>query len=227
MSFLLAPAPFDFSAIFGNIVKRWYYYLALVVFLALVIVISLTKKKERNNLSKTQRLVYASILSALAFIANYFTIKASDLFQISFVSTVGFLAGYLLGAGLGFAVSFIGDFICGIVMPFGAYNPIIGIGTGLWGFIPGIIFTHFKGNDYVKAVVSFIICFVLNSFAVNTFGLSMMYSMSFESLMILLPGKLAVVIGNAVICTLLIGVMPRILPKDKFPFVLDKNKQTD
>ncbi len=227
MSFLLAPAPFDFSAIFGNVVKRWYYYLALVVFLVLVIVISLTKKKERNNLSKTQRLVYASILSALAFLANYFTIKASDLFQISFVSTVGFLAGYLLGAGLGFASSFIGDFICGIVMPFGAYNPIIGIGTGLWGFIPGIIFTHFKGNDYVKTVVSFIICFVLNSFAVNTFGLSMMYSMSFESLMILLPGKLAVVIGNAVICTLLIGVMPRILPKDKFPFVLDKNKQTD
>lgn len=227
MSFLLAPAPFDFSAIFGNVVKRWYYYLALVVFLVLVIVISLTKKKERNNLSKTQRLVYASILSALAFLANYFTIKANDLFQISFVSTVGFLAGYLLGAGLGFASSFIGDFICGIVMPFGAYNPIIGIGTGLWGFIPGIIFTHFKGNDYVKTVVSFIICFVLNSFAVNTFGLSMMYSMSFESLMILLPGKLAVVIGNAVICTLLIGVMPRILPKDKFPFVLNKNKQTD
>ncbi len=227
MSFLLAPAPFDFSAIFSNIVKRWYYYLALIVFLTLVIVTSLTNKKERNNLSKTQRLVYASILSALAFIANYFTIKASDLFQISFVSTVGFLAGYLLGAGWGFAASFIGDFICGIVMPFGAYNPIIGIGTGLWGFVPGIIFTHFRGNDYVKTIISFIICFVLNSFAVNTFGLSVMYSMSFESLMILLPGKFAVVVGNAVICSLLIGVMPRILPKDKFPFVLDKNKQTD
>lgn len=218
----LAVAPFDFSAIFGNVQKRWYYYVALVVFFAFVVVFSLTKKTERNKLSRTQRLVYVAVLSALSFIANYYTIKVSDLFQISFVSTVGFLAGYLLGAGWGFAASFIGDLICGIVMPFGAYNPIIGIGTGLWGFVPGVIFSHFKGNEYVKTVISFAICFVLNSFAVNTFGLSVMYTMSFESLMVLLPGKLAVVIGNGVICTLLIGVMQKVLPKDKFPFVLNR-----
>ena len=171
---LLATAPFDFATIFGNIGKRWYYYLVLVLFLAFVIIFSLTKKQKRNDLSATQSIVYTAIFSALGFLAKYFTIKVSDALQISFVASVGFLAGYMLGAGGGFAACFIGDLICGIVAPFGAYNPIIGIGTGLWGFVPGIIFSHFKGNDYIKAVISFALCFLFNSFAVNTFGLSVM-----------------------------------------------------
>lgn len=215
----LATAPFDFSAIFGNFTNRWYYYLALVVFLALLVVFCICKKTQRNRLSGTAKIVYVAVMATLSFVANYFTIKASDLFQISFVASVGFLSGYLLGAGWGFAASFIGDLICGIVAPFGAYNPIIGIGTGLWGFVPGVLFSSIKINDYVLTVISFFVCFLLNSFAVNTLGLALMYSMSFESLLILLPGKLAVVAINAFISCLFIGVLPRVLPKDKFPFV--------
>ena len=207
---------FDFSAIFGNIGKNWYYYLALAIVIALLTAFAVKTKKHRNNLSKTQKLVMMATLSAFAFLANYFTFKASDLFQISFVAAVGFVAGYLLGGAAGFAVSFIGDLICGFIMPFGPYNPIIGIGTGLWGFIPGIIFTHFKGNEYVKTVISFALGFIFNSFLVNTLGLSLMYNMSFQSLMVLLPGKLAVVCGNAALGIALISVFPRILPKDKF-----------
>ena len=220
---LLAVSAFDFSAIFGNIVKRWYYYLALLIFLALVIIYTVLRKNKRNSLSRTQKLVYTAMFSALAFIANYFTIKASDVFQLSFVSLVGFVAGYSLGAGLGFTASFIGDLICGIVAPFGAYNPIIGIGTGLWGFVPGVIFASLPINDYFKTALSFVICFFLNSFVVNTFGLSVMYSMSFESLLILLPGKLAVVAVNCAIAMFFTYLLPKILPKDKFHL----NKQTN
>lgn len=228
---LLATAPFDFAKIFGNIGSRWYYYVVLAVFLAFIILFTIYGKQKRNTLTKTQKLVFTAIFSALAFVANYFTIKASDLFQLSFVALVGFLAGYTLGAGLGFVASFVGDLICGIVAPFGAYNPIIGIGTGLWGFIPGLLFTvgdnlpDFKLKDYVITVISFIFGFVLNSFAVNTFGLSVMYSMSFESLLVLLPGKLAVVGVNMVIACVLIGVLPRILPADKFPFAKKRKKK--
>lgn len=227
---LLATAPFDFSAIFSNIGKRWYYYVVLAVFLVFIVLFTIFGKQRRNTLTKTQKLVFTAIFSALAFVANYFTIKASDLFQLSFVSVVGLVAGYTLGAGLGFTASFIGDLICGIVAPFGAYNPIIGIGTGLWGFIPGVLFSvgdrlpDFKLKEYVITVVSFVAGFILNSFAINTFGLSMMYSMTFESLLVLLPGKLAVVGVNAVIGCVLVGILPRILPAEKFLFV--KKKKT-
>lgn len=221
MSFLfLKTEPFDFGSIFGNILSKWYYYLILAVFLAALILFFVKTRRperpERNNLSKTQRLVYTALFAALSFVANYFTVKVSDALQISFVATVGFLSGYLLGGGLGFAASFTGDLICGIVAPFGAYNPIIGIGSGLWGLIPGVIFTYFKGNDYVKAAVSFIVSFVVCSFAVNTLGLSLMYSMTFLSLLSLLPVKLLVAAVNAALCFALVAVLPRILPKEKF-----------
>lgn len=212
----LKPAPFDFGAIFSNIFTEWYYYLFLVVAVVIVILFAIKRPTERNNLSDTQKIVYCAVLSALAFIANYFTIKVSDALQISLVATVGFIAGYLLGAGWGFAVSFIGDFICGIVAPFGAYNPIIGIGTGFWGFVPGVIFSFNGGNKYLKAIISFIISFVVNSFAVNTLGLALMYSLNFNSLLALLPVKLLTVTINACLCIGVISLLPRILPKNKF-----------
>ena len=212
----LATKPFEFSKIFGNVLKNWYYYLALVVAIALIIVFSFKKKQIRNSLSTTQKIVYTAIFSALSCVVNFLTIKVSDVWQISFVSTIGFVAGYTLGAGLGFASAFIGDLIGGIIAPFGAYNPIIGIGTGLWGFIPGVIFTCFKGNNYVKSIISFAIGFILSSFVVNTFGLSVMYSISFDKLMLTLPVKLAVTAINAVLCVGLVSILPRVLPKDKF-----------
>ena len=214
---LLKTEPFDFKAIFGNLSSRWYYYVALAVaFVALALFFIFKKQPERNNLTGTQKLVYTALFSALAFTANYFTIKLSDALQLSFIASVGFLSGYLLGGGLGFVASFVGDLLCGIVAPFGAYNPIIGIGSGLWGFIPGVIFTYFRGNDIVKTLVSFVISFIVCSFAVNTWGLSLMYSMSFLSLLSLLPFKLITVSVNAVLCVALTAVLPRVLPEGKF-----------
>lgn len=224
---LLKTAPFDFGAIFGNLAKRWYYYLILVVAIALIVVFAFFKKQNRNTLSNTQKLVYTAIFSALSFVANYFTIKVSDAFQISLVATVGFLAGYTLGAGLGFTAAFVGDLICGIVAPLGAYNPIIGIGTGLWGFIPGVIFSCVKLPDYANTIISFILGFILNSFAINTFGLSVMYTMTFESLLVLLPFKLAVVAINTVLCVVLAQVLKRVMPKNRFTFVKEKKKEEE
>ena len=213
---LASVTAFDFAKIFGNLQKRWYYYLALFVVIAIIVVVTLLQKNRRNNLSPTQKIVYTAVMSSLCFLANYYTIKVSDVLQISLVATVGFLSGYMLGSGLGFASAFIGDLICGIVAPFGAYNPIIGIGTGLWGFIPGVLFNNLRINQIITAVISFILCFIFNSFLVNTLGLSLMYSMTFESLLVLLPTKLLVVAINAVISILLMLTLRKILPKHKF-----------
>ena len=223
---LLKTSAFDFSSIFGNILSKWYYYLILVVVLTIIaVVFTIKKTNKRNNLSKTQKLVYTAFFSALSFIANYFTIKISDAFQISLIASVGFISGYLLGGGLGFASAFIGDLICGIVAPFGAYNPIIGIGSGLFGLVPGLIFTFSNFNDYVNTVISFALTFVLCSFLINTLGLSLMYSMTFISLLSLLPFKFLTCFVNAVLCVVLIPLFPKILPKDKFLIYREKESQ--
>ena len=141
---------FNFGYIFKTIVSKWYYYVSLIVFIILLLSFFFIKKQpSKNALTKTQKISYISVLAALATVANIFDIKISDEFQISLVATVGFIAGYTLGGGYGFAVCFIGDLLGALINPHGPYNPIIGIGTGLWGLIPGIAFTYLKGNDYI------------------------------------------------------------------------------
>lgn len=225
---LLKAEPFDFNGIFGNFLSKWYYYVILAVFLILLtLFFTLRKQPSRNNLSKTQKLVYTAVFSALSFVANYFTVKVSDAFQISFVASAAFLGGYLLGGGLGFAAAFTGDLICGIVAPFGAYNPIIGIGSGLWGLIPGVIFDYFRGNVYFKISASFVIGFVVCTFLVNTWGLSLMYSMTYSSLLVLLPWKFLTVVINAALCFAVVpALLPRILPKDKFNLADGRKERT-
>ena len=209
---------FNFTYLFKNILKQWYFYVigAFLVIMVISSLFLLRKKGERNNLTKTQKLVYTAIMSALCFVVNCFTIPMGNVLQISLIATVGFVSGYILGAGLGFTSAFIGDLICSIIFPTGPYSPIINVGTALWGYVPGVIFTVFPGNDFIKAGCSFVICFILNSFAVNTLGLSLMYSIPFTKLLITLPVKLAVVAINAVISTALMTVLKRVLPKDKF-----------
>ena len=219
MSFNFLINAFDFSAIFKTIHTRWYYYIALAVFVILLFSFFFFKKQpKRYNLTKTQKICYVSVLAALATVSNIFDIKISDEFQISLVATVGFLAGYLLGGGYGFAVCFIGDLLGAIINPHGPYNPIIGIGTGLWGLIPGIAFFYFKGNEYVKTVISFVIGFLLVSAGVNVIGFCLMYPTyyTFEALLPTLPLKLVVVAVNCAICSGLVSVLPRVLKNSKF-----------
>lgn len=220
MSIILTNA-FDFSEIFKTIVSRWYYYVALAVFVIVLFSFFFFKKQPlKNSLSKTQRICYVGILAALSTVCNIFSIAISDEFQISLVATIGFIAGYTLGGGYGFAVCFIGDLIAAIIHPFGPYNPIIGIGTGLWGLIPGIAFYYFKGNDYVKTALSFLLGFLLVSAGINIVGFCLMYPSryTFIALIPTLPLKLAVVAVNFSVCIALVSVLPRILPKTKFNF---------
>lgn len=205
---------FDFAAIFKTIHTRWYYYIALVVFLILLFSFFFFQKQpKKNNLTKTQKICYVSVLAALATVSNIFDIKVSDEFQISLVATVGFIAGYMLGGGYGFAVCFIGDLLGAIINPHGPYNPIIGIGTGLWGLVPGIAFWYFKGNEYIKTAVSFTIGFLLVSAGINVVGFCLMYPTyyTFEALLPTLPLKLAVVAVNCAICMGFLSALPRII----------------
>ncbi len=225
----LNPNAFDFGAIFGNIVKDWYKYLILIEVIALCViaVLALKKYQKRNTLNKTQSIVYISILTALCVVANVFTINLGEWFQVSLTITVTFIAGYMLGGIGGFVVGFVGDLIGCIIMPFGAYNPIISVSMGLFGFVPGIAFTFFKGNEYVKTAICAVITLVVCTMFVNTFGLYLVYGLGKKTFWAYLVVRLPVQAINAVInCALCMGVtavLKKILPKSKFTFVEDKS----
>ena len=209
---------FNFAYLFKNITTRWYFYVIALAFIAFVIlsVVLLRKRTQRNSLSRTQKIAYTAILSALCFVGNAITIPVSSLFQISFIATFGFIAGCMLGPGLGFASAFIGDFLCAIIFPLGPYSPIINVGTALWGYIPGMIFAISRKKEIFNIALAFILGFILNSFCVNTVGLTLMYSTPFEELLILLPGKFLVVAINFGLSVGVYDVLKRVLPKDKF-----------
>ncbi len=222
-SLLLAPpSAFDFGAIFGNIVEKWYYYVGALVFVALLVVLLVFCKKRtpRNNLSHTQKIVYTAVLTALCTVVNSFSYFPVSYISISFVSTVCFIAGFLLGAKGGFAVGFIGDLIGAIVFPAGAYNPVIGIANGMLGFIPGFIFEHFKGNKYLLVAISSAISLIVCTSGLNTFGLWLIYGMGKKTfwvyLMARLPWQVIVATGNALLCAGLVTLLPRVLPAGKF-----------
>lgn len=209
---------FDFSYIFKNIGSRWYFYVVGLVLLTGVLLLTVfLKPKKRHDLNKTQTLVYVAILSAVAFLANVFDIPVSGSLQISLIATVGFAAGYLFGGGVGFAVCFIGDLLGALVCPKGAYNAVIGFGTGLWGLIPGLFFGFGaqKKHETLKLILSFLAGFALVSAGVNSLGLYVMYGFNdFATL----PFKAITVLVNAFLSYGLMKIFPRVLPKDKFHF---------
>lgn len=221
------PKPFDIADIFRNIRSRWYVYVVVAVALLLIIVFALLKKKQRNNLSNTQKVVYTAMMSALCFVANYFTISVSEIFQISFIATAGFISGYILGSGLGFASAFIGDFICAIVRPTGVYSPVINLGSGLMGFISGLIFERTRLNEYVKTAIVIITVFIVSSLLVNTIGLCLLYGFPMEIYIARLPSTAIATSVNGGLCFALVSILPRILPKDKFGTICSnlKNKE--
>lgn len=210
---------FDFGEIFKTVVSKWYYYLiAFLVLVALFCFFFFKKQPKRNNLTKTQKLCYTAILTALSVVVNIYDIKISDELQISLLATVCFIAGILLGGGYGFTVGFVGDLLGAIINPHGPYNPIIGLGSGTWGLVFGIAFSFFRGNGYVKTCIAYLICFAVISAGINTVGFCVMYPTryTFEALLPALPFKLAGVAINCVISCLLLTLFKKILPKSKF-----------
>ena len=220
MSIFLAPAPFDFAGIFKSIITRWYLYVALAVFfVALFLIASLVKKPKVNNLSKTQSIVYMAILSALCVVANVVQIP-TPFFQASLVATMAFVAGVLMGGAKGFVVAFLGDLIAGIVAPQGVYSPIIGVGTGMFALIPGVIMHNTKFNVYVKIVISFVLSFAVSSVLLNTIGVCLIYSpTALVTRLAELPISLVVHCLNCALSIGLYQLLKKILPKEKFPFV--------
>lgn len=148
------------------------------------------KPVRKVETSKTKRIAYVAVLTAICALFNVFTVPISKSVFLSFTALPCFIAGYLFGYYEGFAVGFIGDLIGSIINPMGAYMPIIGIASGMWGFIPGVIFSYFKGNDRLKTVISYLLCFLICTVFLNTFGLWLLYGLGKKTFWVYLWARL-------------------------------------
>lgn len=137
-----------------------------------------TKPKSKNGivLKTTARITYIALLTALSTLFNIGTFYPVKYFALSFTAIPCFIAGIMLGPISGFAVGFLGDLVGALIAPQGPYMPMIGIASGLFGLIPGLIFLLFRFHPHLKILVSYILCLIICTCCLNTVNLWLVYS---------------------------------------------------
>lgn len=132
-----------------------------------------------NEYFSTKRITTFAIMVALNVIANVFTYNIGSIQNFSLTQTCCFISGMLLGPVGGFICGFLGDFIGFLIHPYGVYYILIGIGTGLLGVIPGVMFFLYRKisnrplgvfSVIIISLLSYIICFVLVTCGVNSYA---------------------------------------------------------
>lgn len=163
--------------------------------------------KKDVAIKTTVRITYTALLTALATVFNIVTFYPVKYFSLSFTAIPCFIAGIMLGPISGFTVGFLGDFIGFLIAPPGPYMPMVGIASGLMGFIPGMVFLLFKFHPHLKIFISYILCLIICTAGLNTLNIWLVYSagkttfLSYLSLR--LPFQVAVTVINMVLTILL------------------------
>lgn len=125
-------------------------------------------------MNKTLKLTSVAMLTALAVLANMFTIPLTPNFSrvISFTIVLSFIAGIYLGPVSGLTVGFLGDLIAHFINPMGGmgYNWFIGLSCALTGLIAGLVF-KLKLHRLIKLVIALVLSFVISTTLLNNFGL--------------------------------------------------------
>ena len=123
--------------------------------------------------SKTQRIAYVGIMTALLVVCNmFFEFKLADT-QFSLTIFFSCLTGIVIGPMFGFVSCFLGDLV-GFLYNSGGYMylPWIGISMGLVAIVSGLIMNginlKFKGGDYIKLALVALLTFLLCTVAINT-----------------------------------------------------------
>lgn len=123
--------------------------------------------------SKTQKIAYIAVLSALLVVCNmFFEIKFADV-QFSLTIFFSAFAGVIIGPLFGFVAAFLGDLVGFLYNSGGfAYMPWIGIAMGMVALITGLIFNapilKFKGGEYVKLAIISVLTFLIGTVGINT-----------------------------------------------------------
>lgn len=130
--------------------------------------------------SKTKRIAYIAVVSALLVVCNmFFEFKFAD---VQFSLTIFFSAftGVVIGPLFGFAAAFLGDLV-GFLYNSGGYPymPWIGIAMGTIALISGLIFNapifKFRGGEYVKLTIISILTLAICTIGINTTAFWVLY----------------------------------------------------
>ena len=123
--------------------------------------------------SKTQKIAYVAVMTALSVVCNmFFEFKLADT-QFSLTIFFSAMAGMIIGPFFGFAACFLGDLV-GFLYNSGGfmYMPWIGLSMGLVALISGFIMNgisfKFRGGVFIKIAILSILTFVICTVAINT-----------------------------------------------------------
>ncbi len=123
--------------------------------------------------SKTQKIAYIAVMTALNIVCNmFFEFKLADT-QFSLTIFFSAITGMIIGPLFGFTACFLGDLV-GFLCNSGGfmYMPWIGLSMGLVALIAGFIMNgidfKFKGSVFLKIFLVSILTFVLCTVAINT-----------------------------------------------------------
>ena len=125
------------------------------------------------NASKTQKIAYVGVLTALLVVCNmFFEIKFAEI-QFSLTIFCSAFAGILIGPIFGFVASFMGDLVGFLYNSAGyLYVPWIGIAMGVVSLISGLVVNginlKFKGEIYVKLLIVSLLTFLICTVGINT-----------------------------------------------------------
>ena len=133
-----------------------------------------------ENCSKTQKIAYIAIVTALTVVCNmFFEFKLADT-QFSLTIFFSAMAGLIIGPLFGFVACFLGDLV-GFLYNSGGfmYMPWIGLSMGLVAFIAGLIMNvtlKFKGATYVKLAIVCVLTFLVCTVGINTTAFWLIYN---------------------------------------------------
>jgi ECF transporter S component (folate family) len=142
------------------------------------------------NNDKTQKITTIAILSALSVVANIFSIQLFGSNYLTFTYTVSFVAGTFFGAIVGGAVGIFGDLLGCLINPQGAYQPLITLSALLIGVIPALVWRWVRAKDWLRLVISLVLCLVICTAGLNTLSLWIVFNRMQKGFFVYLAARL-------------------------------------
>ncbi|MFA7663212.1 MAG: folate family ECF transporter S component [Clostridia bacterium] len=148
------------------------------------------KKTTIKHLS-TKTIAYTAMFAAISVVLNAFTIPFSILgTAVSFNYIPCVLAGAFLGPIPGLLVGLIGDGLGVIIAPKGPWIPLITLGSGMMGLIPGLTFKIKNVPPLLLLLISFLGIYLVTTLTLNTLGLYLMYAQGRKTFWVYLAGRI-------------------------------------
>ncbi len=129
--------------------------------------------KTLENKGRAHKIAYIAVMTAFCIAANFLEFKFLDN-QFSLTVFVALITGIILGAVFGFTACILGDFIGFLIHPTNIYMPWVGLSTGMFAFISGVVFNGFptekKWVVWIKLFIVSLLTFLVCTIGINSTG---------------------------------------------------------